>query len=97
MTRKKLKAKLEDMGEVYFDLVWYARKNKADPNHIGRQDIERIQREYPDQAAALCGDHSYWHHGFNSGCLATVRLVLGLMGTDEDGELAEQLFPDLDT
>lgn len=97
MTKKQLKATLENKCELYFDLVWYARTDKTDPNHPGRKAIERIRRECPDQVAALCGESSDWHHGFNSGCLATVRLLLGLLGTAEEAEQAEEDFPFLDT
>jgi hypothetical protein len=97
MTKKQMKAKLEEKCDLYFDLVWYARKDKTDPNHPGRQDIERIRRECPEQVAALCGESSDWHHGFNSGSLAMVRFALGLMGRAEDAESAEEEFPVLDT
>lgn len=97
MTKKQLKAKLDELCEIYFDLVWYARKDKTDPNHPGREHIERIRHDHPDQVAALCGESSDWHHGFNSGCLAMVRLALGLMGSAKDAEAAEEEFPELDT
>ena len=97
MTKKKLKAKLEEKCDLYFDLVWYARKDKTHLKQPGRQGIERIQRDHPAEVAALSGRDSSWHHGFNSGCLAMVRLALGLMGAAEDAEMAEEEFPVLDT
>lgn len=97
MTNEQLKAKLEEKCEYYFDLVSYARKDKTDPNHPGREHIERIRRECPDQVAALSREGSDWHHGFNSGCLAMVRLVLGFMGSRKDAKEAEDIFPELDT
>jgi hypothetical protein len=93
----KLLKRLSGLRKRYQDLVWYAGADKTDPNHPGRKAIERIRDEFPDQVAALCGDSSHWHHGFNSGCLATVRLILGLMGTAEDASQADAEFPDLDT
>jgi hypothetical protein len=97
MFEEQLKAKLGERCDFYFDLVWYARNDKTDPSHPGREAIERIRREHPDQVAALCGESSDWHHGFNSGCLAMVRFALGLMGRAEDAESAEEEFPELDT
>ena len=97
MKTDNLVKRLHQFEEQYFDLVWYARGDKTDPDHPGRKAIERIRKEYQDQVAALCGDSSDWHHGFNSGCLATVRLMLGLLGTKEEAEQAEDEFPFLDT
>ena len=97
MKKDNLVKRLHQFEEQYFDLVWYARGDKTDPDHPGRKAIERIRKEYQDQVAALCGDSSDWHHGFNSGCLATVRLMLGLLGTKEEAEQAEDEFPFLDT
>ena len=77
--------------------MWYARQDKTDPDHPGRQAIERIRKEYRDRVATLCGESSDWHHGFNSGCLATIRLILGLLGPAEEAEQAEEEFPFLDT
>lgn len=97
MRKQILKTRIEKVEQLFYDLVWYARQDKTDPSHPGRQDIERIRRDYPEQVAALCGESSDWHHGFNSGCLATVRLALGLLGSARECESAEEEFPFLDT
>ena len=97
MIKDKLMKRVQEFENQYFDLVWYARQDKTDLNHPGRKPIERIRIEYQDQVAALCGVSSDWHHGFNSGCLAAVRLILGLLGTVEEAEQAEEEFPFLDT
>jgi hypothetical protein len=97
MTREEVKATLSDSCDHYCDLVSYARKDKADPNHSARTFIERIEEEHSDQVANLQSEDGDWHHGFNSGCLATVRLAINLLGSPEDAELAIAFFPDLDT
>ncbi len=91
---------IETLAEIerrYCDLVWYARRDKTDPNQPGWSHIERIRAENPDAVAALCGDSADWSHGFNSGCLAMVRLISGWLGTSSESTVAEIDFPDLDT
>ncbi len=97
MEKKELVATFAEIESRYLDLVWYARRDKTDPDHPGRPEIERIRRENPDAVAALCGDSADWNHGFNSGCLAMVRLISGWLGTTSESTVAEIDFPDLDT
>jgi hypothetical protein len=97
MKKKELIETLDEIENRYFDLVWYARRDKKDPTQPGWSDIERIRAENPDAAAALCGDSADWNHGFNSGCLAMVRLISGLLGTKSEASAAEAFFPNLDT
>jgi hypothetical protein len=97
MTKKELEVRLAEACEFYCDLVWYARRDKTDPDTPGHESMKQIQREHRAQVSDLQGENYDWHHGFNSGCLATVRLALGFLMTSEDADLAEQEFPDLDT
>lgn len=97
MIASRLKTKLKQFTDKYCDLVWYARQDKTDLKHPGRKNITRIRKQFPRQVAALCGPSSDWHHGFNSGCLATVRLILSLLGTAKEAKQAEKDFPGLDT
>ena len=97
MKKSTLKKQLELLGSKYFDLVWSARQDKTDLNHPGRVRIEAIRKKYASDVASLCGPSGDWHHGFNNGCLATVRLIRGLLGTAEIARHAEADFPFLDT
>lgn len=97
MRKQIVTKRLEHFGKRYLDLVWYARKDKSDPNHPERTAMRHIEREYPRLVALVNGPKGDWEHGFNSGCLATVRLVLGLLGSAEECEMAEEAFPFIDT
>ena len=57
---------------------------------LDNDDLSRRFRE-------LSSGYSAWARGFNSGCLAEFRLMLGLMGKKADAEDAEEWFPELDT
>lgn len=99
MNRKDIEARVQQLEQKYFDLVWYARKDPAavKDGHVSMPGIVRIQMAMPEECARLAGKDGAWEHGFNSGCLAAFRLVLGLMGTKGDAEQAEEEFPFLDT
>ena len=95
---------LMQMHQKYFDLVWYARKHPSDfddPNHgeAIREHCFRIKNAFPSEVNGIHDEHTGdWHHGFNSGCLATLRLVLGLLSDDEtEQQSARDEFPDLDS
>ena len=77
-----------------------------------RQQIIKIREKYPEEAELLAipGKTGDWNHGFNSGCLATIRWVFTLMDDtvitpEETGipikqgglEEANANFPFLDT
>ena len=76
-----------EMEEKYFDLVWYARKDKdrngaywnGTPESIKQgafKNIARVEEFYPDECDELnCAAHGDWTHGFNSGVLAAMRFV----------------------
>ena len=112
---------LQNLEEKYFRLVWYARSNsREDENYWGTvpHDIRRgafnaqleVETLYPKDVDELCSENSDWQHGFNSGCLAALRLVLTalddeMIEDDWDGEQiprgglqsALEEFPFLDT
>ena len=77
---------LSELEKKYFNLVWYAR---SDRNNLldselyeALSSIVKIETLYKDEVCNLSGDESDWHHGFNSGMLAGVRLVLGMMNKE---------------
>ena len=94
MKKEDAKARIAGLEKKYFDLVWIAR-HKGEKE--GLAGAERVRTMYPEEVARLSGEHGSWEHGFNSGCLAAFRLVLGLMGTQADAQMAEEEFPFLDT
>lgn len=94
-----LKALLEKVIEKeskYFDLVWFVRGNEDTRKDIplAMEAHNRIMNEFPKEVERLLEDEENWEHGFNSGCLATLRYILSLT---EDIEQAEEEFPFLDT
>ena len=95
MTRKELEAEVRALEKKYFDLVWIARRRPGVT--VGADAEARVLREYPSEVARLSGEHGDWEHGFNSGCLAAFRLILGLTGTKQDAGAAREEFPFLDT
>lgn len=97
---------IQKMHDKYRDLVWYARKPPKDdpwwddvPARIMKDafdNMDRVEAEYPEEVEQLQDpDSGDWKHGFNSGMLAALRLV---MCAEEFGtEQALELFPELDT
>lgn len=88
--------KLVAMEQKYFDLVWLARSRPEDGD-VAAAKRDTIRRLYPEEAGELRGDSSDWQHGFHSGCLAALRLAVGLLGNKTEIEMAERDFPFLDT
>ena len=105
----------------YLDLVWYARSMSREmmeergynPDIItgALNSQAKVEEQYPDEIDQF-KESPDWTHGFNSGCLATMRYVLDalyptLVSAEEsdDGEpwvmggleWAEEMFPELDT
>jgi len=78
----------------YDMLVWYARSN---PDNWDipkvKERIKLITSSYPEEVKDLNSEDYEWHHGFNSGMLACLRLMDYPLGV-VDG-LKE--FPFLDT
>jgi hypothetical protein len=98
-TRQQIEDAVRVMEKKYFDLVWFARTGSAavKDGNISMPGVVRVKMAYPEECARLSGEQGAWEHGFNSGCLAAFRLVLGLMGTKVDAQMAEDEFPFLDT
>lgn len=103
-----LDEKMNELMEKYCNLVWYARSQPiADLKHWNKGDFpldlvagagaaqRRIEEKYSSEVKELCGDESDWTHGFNSGALAMVRLIVGLKNYDADQALED--FPELDS
>ena len=113
---------LHEFQEKYHDLVWYARSNPiTDTEYWNKvpQEIRegafsaqsRIEDDFPHEVYELNhSSDSDWKHGFNSGCLSTIRFVLTSMSDamHEDPETKEMFcisgvetalytFPELDT
>lgn len=93
---------LQEQAGKYWDLVWYARSDpRCSPDKP--DDIRagvflgqtRIEATYPEEVESLSGEHSNWQHGFNSGMLACLRLILESLGGCF--EQAKEEFPILDT
>ena len=91
---------LQEVHKKFLDLVWYARSNPASDTDYwetinpkireGAFNAQmRVEEDYPDEVSALRGDHPDWQHGFNSGCLATVRYILDLMEGGDGGDFPE--------
>ena len=95
MKRSEVEARLKELQDKYFDLVWFARHR---PNEeVGAEAALKIWRKWEAECTRLTEDTTNWEHGFNSGCLAAFRLALGLMGNATDVQMAEDDFPFLDT
>jgi hypothetical protein len=106
----QLKARLRELENKHFRLVWYSRSDSMRPDIVAiRKDVEQ---KYPKETHDLHGKHGIWEHGYNSGVLAMARLVEGYVGSlgsvcGEEGEeqltraeeiqYAEEQFPMLDT
>jgi hypothetical protein len=77
---------IDDFERRYFDLVWYARRDKDEllQNEWFEALIQmlRIEKEWKDDVNNLVEDPTNWTHGFNSGMLAAMRLVKGMMYKD---------------
>jgi hypothetical protein len=96
----KIESLLKEQDNKYFELVWYARNVigiGCEPSTASAPDISE---RYPNETAELHSDYPDWAHGFNSGCLAMVRLIMGatyVMSTEDRIQEALDEFPFLDT
>lgn len=91
---------VENCCNKYFDLVWYARKDKNELIENEQYEIihtmQKIENKYPEEIKRLTDfDGGDWEHGFNSGMLAATRLYLTMI--EEDVERALEEFPMLDS
>ena len=105
--KKEVTSLIQLMEGKYTDLVWYDRKGPSDDEAYWAgvsEDIRthalnqcsRVEELMPDEVDALkspeTGD---WSHGFNSGVLAALRLLL--TAEEEGADEALDCFPQLDT
>ena len=109
-----------ELLEKYESLVWYARSRPADdpswadtPEDIRTGALNsqaKVEEMYPDEVDKIKSASGDWEHGFNSGMLACLRLVLTsknpeLLWHEDDGtpvfhggvKEAIASFPELDT
>ena len=85
---------LAELSEKYLDLVWYARKppvgSEAIQDYLADtpESIKlgclkaqiKVKEQYPGECEALEDPETgSWEHGFNSGCLAALRLALSAL------------------
>lgn len=110
---------LSKLESKYESLVWYARGSfralPGVPQHIidgAKDSAARVEEIYVDEVQSLKDPkRGNWTHGFNSGMLAGLRLVLEALSPEEEidddenggtyviGGLSSALdsFPELDT
>jgi len=53
--------------------------------------LVQLEKEYPKEVEELSGEDGAWHHGFNSGCLATVRLLRSYVDIHRETEFFQKL------
>lgn len=101
---------LDVIGSKAHDLVWLARKPHAgDPDAMAefydngcnlgtRVHMNQIAEAYPEEVEALgCPMQGDWAHGFNSGMLATVRLLSTALQLDVTEEQLKEMADEDDT
>jgi hypothetical protein len=106
----QLNARLRELENKHFNLVWYSRSDSMRPDIVASR--KEVEQKYPRETRELHGKHGDWEHGYNSGVLATARLIQGYVGsltivsTDEgekqhtraeEIQYAEEQFPMLAT
>jgi len=96
MKKKELIENVVEKLKKYDDLIWYARTSPENYNIKGvKENMDRIEKEYPDGVTELSSKNGDWQHGFNSGMVAALRYVLIM---DDLGlEQANDEFPNLDS
>ena len=67
---------LKEQESKYFELVWYARMSPPYLNQDVADYVSDIEKRYPSEMEQLHSEETNWAHGFNSGCLAMVRLIM---------------------
>ena len=94
MKNSKIFELIKEKEHKYSELVWYARSLKNLHFHGVIENRNRIEKSHPNEIMNLKNtDTSDWHHGFNSGMLASTRYILSLK--EYGKELADEEFPDL--
>jgi hypothetical protein len=75
---------LKEKKDKYFDLVWYARRNRDEVSEYTNLEtreaalkaLDRIEEKYPKETDDVTDlETGDWHHGFNSGMLACLRYI----------------------
>ena len=104
---KDVYPELINLLDKYEELVWYARKPRIDRvdqdysnlpeemRDLVKQCIRSTEEKYPEEINSLKTDSSNWEHGFNSGCLASLRLIIYAISHGIDDAMED--FPNLDT
>jgi hypothetical protein len=89
-------SEIQKLHEKFDSLVWYARSSPKN-DHIPKvlENRKRIEKSYPTETLDLGGVEGQWHHGFNSGALASLRFILDM--SDGGVDYAKSEFPSLDT
>jgi hypothetical protein len=94
MAKTKITPALQELHTKYFRLVSYARKGPED-YAVAERGMKETEFLHGEDVEQLKGEHGDWHHGFNSGMLAALRLVLDAQEYGWDEAMEE--FPSLDT
>ena len=98
-----------DFEQKYYDLVWYARKPPGKFKELQKhwpdkpKEVietislfkEDVERKYAEECKELSGPSGDWQHGFHSGALATIRMVLEALDPEVEDPMAD--FPQLDS
>jgi len=92
-------SKFGKLERKYNSLVWLARKQ---PEHYENPKIlkliEEVKEQYPEEVSELSSEsEGDWSHGFNSGCLASMRYALECFNAFGAVNQADEEFPFLDT
>jgi len=86
--------------DKYYSLVSYARRPRLTDSEECAGVFRRIADAYPVEVEELRSENFSFYHGFNSGCLAIIRLVEVLLECDSEDEVRyyeAEVFPELDT
>jgi len=99
-----MKKHLIELEAMYCSLVWYARGScfgddvDKDIYRSALKARAKVEAEYPEEVGEFADGPNDWQHGFNSGMLAAVRLILARDTDDADVVMdAVEAFPDLGT
>lgn len=96
MNKKQLLENIIEKHDKYGDLLWYARSKPENINIKGvKENIERIEKLYPNEVKELQSERGDWQHGFHSGMVAGLRYILTM--DDLGKEEADDEFPMLDS
>jgi len=85
--------RMSQFEKKYFDLVWYARKDESMRDGPAEEIMSCVEETYPDDMRRL-DEYPDWQHGFNSGCLAAVRLFQEYLCVLDSTETQRQYYAD---